>query len=231
MNPDGQPVEQALDDRTLAIQIAVAFLANVPWLYNAVAGVLAGSGAPILLAIANSDAVRKLGRRRAEHAAETMLAAAEAANLSLSDFLDHAVSDDRRQELLTRALWIAQDTALTAKRRVLGRALASGVMGDDAKVDEESLFVRAIEDLDAVHIRLLSRLAGGRLWDVDSVTKEDPGLALGVESLFRTLEVHGLVRAHMSVPPGGAVRSLDPSYSISTLGELLLDRLADECPG
>jgi hypothetical protein len=31
-----------------------------------------------------------------------------------------------------------------------------GIAGDDAKIDEELLFIRAVADIDAPHIRLLS---------------------------------------------------------------------------
>lgn len=110
------------------------------------------------LAIANA-AVKRLGRRRAEHAADTLLDVAEAASLPLDDFLDKAVSDDRRHELFARTLRIAQDTARRDKRRALGRALAAGVMGDDARIDEEMLFIRAVDDVDEMHVRLLARLA------------------------------------------------------------------------
>ncbi len=113
--PDDHAAEQSPRDLELAVQIAVAFITNVPYLYSTEAGLLAASAAPILMAIANTRAVQKLGRRRAEHSGETMLDAAEAANLLLREFLDHAVSDERRQKLLTRTLWIAQDAALRAR--------------------------------------------------------------------------------------------------------------------
>ena len=54
---------------------------------------------------------------------------------------------------------IAQDTALRDKRRALGRALAAGIEGDDAKIDDELLFIRAIADIDTPHIRLLALMA------------------------------------------------------------------------
>ncbi len=229
---DGPIGGEIADDRALATQVAVAFLANLPYLYDPVAGVLAATAAPIVMAIANVTAVKKLGRRRAEHAADTLLDAAEAAATPLSDFLDNAVADDHRQELLARALGIAQDTALRAKRRALGRALANGVIGDEARISEELLFMRAVEDINEMHIRLLGRLADppGARWGTERITGADPGLEPGLPALLRTLEVHGLVRSHMSVPPGGAVRSLDPDYSITSLGQQLLGRLADDSP-
>jgi hypothetical protein len=83
--------------------------------------------------------------------------AADAAGVPLGEFMDLAVSDDRRHELFARSMRIAQDTALRDKRRALGRALAAGVMGDDARIDEELLFMRAVDDLDEMHLRLLGR--------------------------------------------------------------------------
>lgn len=102
-------------------------------------------------------AVQRLGKRRTDHAADTLIDAADAAGVPLAEFMDRAVSDDRRHELFARSLRIAQDTALRDKRRALGRALAAGVMGDGARIDEELLFMRAGDDLDETHIRLLGR--------------------------------------------------------------------------
>jgi hypothetical protein len=85
--------------------------------------------------------------------------AADAADLPLGEFIDRAVADDRRHELFTRTLSIAQDTALREKRRALGRALAAGVMSDGARINEELLFIHAVEDIDEFHIRLLARMA------------------------------------------------------------------------
>jgi hypothetical protein len=39
------------------------------------------------------------------------------------------------------------------KRRALGRALANGVTGDEACIDEELLFVRAVDDIYEMDIR------------------------------------------------------------------------------
>jgi hypothetical protein len=97
----------------------------------------------------------KVAERRIRHVEETLVDAAETASMTLEQFLEMAVSDDRSHELLARVVIVAQDTAMRDKRRALGRALAAGVAGDSARVDEELLFVRAIADLDPPHIRLL----------------------------------------------------------------------------
>jgi len=63
-------------------------------------------------------AIKKLGARRLEHAAETVIDAADAAEKPLAEFIDKAVSDDRRHELFARTLAIAQDAAMRKKRQV-----------------------------------------------------------------------------------------------------------------
>jgi hypothetical protein len=144
-------------DRSLAIQFAAAALTGVATLAGTVPGAAATAFAPIAAAIMTA-AVQRLGKRRAEHGADTLLDAADEAGIPLSEFMDRAVSDDRRHELFARSMRIAQDTALRDKRRALGRALAFGIMGDDARIDEELLFMRAVDDLDEMHIRLLGLL-------------------------------------------------------------------------
>jgi len=113
------------------------------------------------LAAAAAAAIGRIGRRRVENAAETLAEAVEASGDPPAEFIDKATADDRRIELLTRTLVIAQDKALWEKRRALGRALANGIAGDDARIDEELLFLRAVADIDTPHIKLLARLASG----------------------------------------------------------------------
>jgi hypothetical protein len=66
------------------------------------------------------------------------------------------VTDTEREADRDLAIQVAT-AALRDKRRALGRALAAGVMGDDARIDEEMLFMRAVDDLDEMHLRLLGR--------------------------------------------------------------------------
>ena len=232
--PDDEPTDAEIaDDRALAKQVAVAFLANLPYLYDPVAGLLAATAAPIVLAIANTAAVKRLGRRRAEHAADTLLDAADAAGLHLSEFLDVAVSDDRRQELLTRALGIAQDASLRAKRRALGRALANGVVRDEARIDEELLFMRAVEDVDEMHIRLLGLMANpvpepAPGWTSGMIERADPGLRGGVFALLGTLELHGLIVQLFPAAPIRGPHAGQIYHYITESGRFFLNRLADE---
>ena len=198
----------------LAAQTIAAAVLGVIAIVGGPAGVVASVGlSPLALAIASKTA-DKLARRRVQHAAETVLDAAEASGLPLDEFTDLAVSDDRRHELLARTLTIAQDTALRDKRRALGRALAAGVMGDDAKIDEELLFIRAVADLDEMHIRLLSRLgeqehpAGKLGWNLLDIMDADPEIMIAAPTLLATLTLHGLVHEQVTTRsvPSATVR-------------------------
>ena len=165
--------------------------------------------------------------------AETLIDAADAAGVhsvkEFADFVQDAVSDEYKQELLVRALSIAQDTAMRDKRRALGRALASAVADNGTQVDDELIFIRVLSDLDPFHIRLLrlmteapSHLKGtgspGRGWLLSNISEADPGLANSAWSLMTTLERHGLV---------WSTSMEDPEYTITGYGESFLTRLAD----
>jgi hypothetical protein len=225
----GPTEDQVEADQLLAIRMSWATLTGGAALANPVAGAVAAALTPIADAIA-TFAARKLGQRRIEHAAETLTDAATAAEIPLSEFIDKAVSDDRRHELFARTLTIAQDTALRDKRRALGRALAAGVMGDVAQIDEELLFIRAVADIDEMHIRVLARMAaqhpGPAGWMASTIQAADPGLGDSVRALLATLELHGLIAAR--VTSGRVQGSQETRYDIIPSGRRFLDRLSDD---
>jgi hypothetical protein len=218
--------EQRQQDRDLAIATSLATLTGLASLAGVGAGAAATAVGPIATAI-TTWAVVRLGQRRVKHAADTLMDAAKEADTPLGEFIDRAVSDDERHELFARTLRIAQDTARIDKRRALSRALAAGVMGDDARIDEELLLVRAIDDIDEMHIRLLGRIAtGGRLTAGDIATA-DPGLETGVLALLGQLQSHGLIDSRSPVTPGGAMTP-EPYYFITDSGRAFLNRLAED---
>ena len=92
------------------------------------AGAAATALTPVLETVL-SGVLRSLGQHRSGHAAQTLEDAAEAAGEPVEQFVEKAVADERRVELLARTVTIAQDTALRDKRRALGRALAAGIAG------------------------------------------------------------------------------------------------------
>jgi hypothetical protein len=226
--------------RELAVRTVVAITAGTAGAIDPALGAVATALTPAL-ETALSTVTDVLGRRRARHASDTLLDAAAAAGAQTEseflDFIEQAVSDERKQELLARALIIAQDTSSRDKRRALGRAIAAGTAGDGARVDEEQLFVRVLDDLDVPHMRLLQLLATvpahfaaqgqeHRAWMPWSVASADPGLGDVVHALLNTLERHGLVWAQ----PGEyhtPVGTMEREYYISNYGEWFVERLAE----
>jgi hypothetical protein len=181
--------------RELVIRTVAAVLAAGASLLGPDAGAAATAFTPIMqVALTRVTAV--MGQRRFRHAAGTVVDAAEASGCSVEELLGQAVSDDRRQELLSRALGDAEDTALRDKRRALGRALAAGIEGDDARVDDELLFTRAVADVDVPHIKLLKvlsadqpfpgQLSGGVLhggWSLSTVAARHPEFGAALPAL------------------------------------------------
>lgn len=73
--------------------------------------------------------------------------------------LSRMLSDPRLEPLLGDALEAAARTGFEAKRRLLGRAVADALLGeDDATVDSAVLMVAALAQLEPVHVRALIRL-------------------------------------------------------------------------
>lgn len=223
--------------RELAVRTSIAVLTAGAGLLGPDAGATATALTPALETVL-ARVVGSVTRWRAHHAAETLEDAAEAAGEPVELLVQEAVSDERRGELLARTLTIAQDTALRDKRRALGRALAAGIKGDDAKIDEELLFIRAVADIDTPHIKLLSLMAAQYIppgkdsgsvfhsgWSLPKITARAPELGEAVPALLSTLESHGLVRAMQSSTPWTAAQA---AYSVTSAGRFLLERLAAE---
>lgn len=226
----------------LAARTAAAVVAGATGLFGPDALAAATALTPAMEAMLKG-VIRSLDQWRFRHAGETLRDGADAACEPLEQFVLRAVSDERRAELLARTLGIAQDTALRDKRRALGRALAAGIVGDDAAVDEELLFIRAVADIDTPHIRLLARMASERVpyvrenggapqgWSLDTIAERDPGLGEAAPALLSTLESHGLVSPEDRLATWGGMMSKQ-AYNVTNAGRTLLERLAaeDELP-
>ena len=227
----------------LAEQTVVAVLVGGATLAGPDVAATATALGPLLQA-GLSTIVNSIKSTRTDHAAEALLDAAREADATRGDafieFIQDAVSDERSQELLARALTIAQDAASRAKRRAVGRSIAAAVSDKDTKVDEELIFLRVLDDLDAPHFRLLRLLdnevpphhgdparprlavpSGWMRWDI---READPGLGDAVWALLSGLQRHGLVSAGELRTPSGAE---EPIYSLTDYGHRLIKRLAD----
>ncbi len=192
-----------------------------------------------------------LGRKNAERVAETMIDAVDAQTddadtaEKLRRIVDAAQTSDEYQELLIRALTMAQETSMRDKRRALGRSLANAVEDTGTKVDEELYFLRVLASIDPVHVRVLKILSrrpphldpvaeqmnrlgdprAVRQWYPWSVTSQDPGLERVAWRVLRELAQLDLASSagEFLVPDSG----MEPQYEITGLGEWLLERLAE----
>lgn len=193
----------------LARQVVVNFGAGLVAVY---AGPMAGAAAqgttPAVLA--GMDWISaSIGKRRIEHATETMTDAAEEFGARTPEefikFLEAALSDEEHQELLARALTIAQDTASRDKRRALGRALAAAASDTGTKVNRELLLIRILADLDEPHIRCL-RIVGVPRRLSDAQQREDEQAAqrfhLTVKH-YQDLRLHFRQEAEVRLSPHG----------------------------
>ncbi len=215
-------------DWGLAIQVVAGFFAGLLARYGVAPGVMGAMFQPVVAQVL--DAFRSIGRRRIKHSAETLLDAADAADLPLPEFVSRATATDARHELTARVLLAAQDTARRDKRRALGRALAAGVV-DDARIDEELMFVRAMDDIDAWHIELLDHMANNAApspgWSALTAVEAVPIIADVVNAVLGALELHGLIAPTLPQISRGP-NAGQAFYNITNSGRRFLDRLHEE---
>lgn len=159
--------------------------------------------------------------------------AADRAGMSPDEFAQAVVRDARHQEFSALALTRVRDMAQENRRRALAAAFAAAAHGEDAVLDEEFLFVRALSDLDAPHIRLLFRIRQTRPspqgtdgevhggWTQQDLRAADPGLAAALGPMLTTLTAHDLI----SAPRTWAEVGGDGSYLVTARGDRMIGRL------
>jgi hypothetical protein len=102
---------------------------------------------------------RREGERRAGVALSEALLTAHA---SIEEFLNTIGSDPARLNLLAETIDAAARSNLDAKVRMLGAALGSGALAQDAaRVDEAALKVRVLGELEAPHLKVLDAIDKG----------------------------------------------------------------------
>jgi hypothetical protein len=197
------------DQRALEIGTAVGSAAAgvaVDLLVGGAGGVVAGAAAGRAL---EQLLGRAVGLRRRQ-AAAMLDAVAAAAARSLEELFEQISDDPRRLQLFVAAMRAAVETALPAKLRALGRALATGVLAtDDAVIDEQRFLVDTLADLEAPHAHVLHRLsiqhpgygspvsATGQPqahgWSPRDLATDLPGLAPVLQPILSVLAGHALI--------------------------------------
>ena len=78
------------------------------------------------------------------------------------DVVERARSTPERTQLFADAMSQAAQTFNVQKIQALARALANGLAGDDARIDEERLVVAALSNVEEPHVKVLLQLPGRR---------------------------------------------------------------------
>jgi len=142
----------------------------------------------------------------------------------LRDFLEN---HDELSEIAARA-WDAGSRAVDErKRRLLARALAAGFVGDETvALDDVPQFVRTLDQVDPVHVKLLGVICAPRTIQGLTVTgavgwelmaEAWPGILQNYDPLVALLQREGLIR-DVAIG-GGGLGSGEPMWSVSNYGE------------
>lgn len=137
--------------------------------------------------------------------------------------------------LLARAVNAAAASSLASKRRLLARVVQAAIL-DDAAIDQATLIVDVLEQVDAVHIRCLEAIARAELnskeagdWEFTAERAEKPANQRVQEAaddypspIIKRLATLGLADA--SVDWGGHTRVT----GMTVFGELVLNDLRQE---
>jgi hypothetical protein len=201
----------------------------------AAAAVLGPAGALIGGAVSPivTDATRGLQsvlRRRIEKAEQAAAVATETSGHSIDDLIEAAADDDRKIEIIGRALQAAALAESEQTIKTLGKALAEGALAEDtALVDEYLRVVSALAGLEALDVRVLDRMSQvehrwlirpeeGR--DIPAYSDADPTVEPVADAIFARLSTQGLITSVTA-------QWFGPSWSVTNFGHLCLTKLRE----
>ncbi|WP_139219523.1 hypothetical protein [Actinopolyspora alba] len=144
-------------------------------------------------------------------------------NCTFEVILESALEDDRKIELIARALQAASVAEEKKKINALGRALARGVL-NDSQIDEQYRIATTLAGVEVIDIRALALMSGdNKAWvkrsadakngGVAALTEIDPTLNNVVDSVVARLSTHGLITDES---PGGL--SFGHSWKVTDFG-------------
>jgi hypothetical protein len=160
--------------------------------------------------------------------------AAEQSGIDPEDVITKAQDDSRVSRLFQASLVAAADALDREKIEALATCLANGIR-DGARIDEESVMIRALADLDPIHVRVLAWLdteRNGAPADVAVFIRGDSGKSEQLEApdlsapVLTVLERNGLVSARSRQIEGReGLRRPPRVYSCTSFGLECLQRL------
>lgn len=166
-----------------------------------------GAGAEVFGgAMAIASYVRAGRAERAEHFTRMLT---ELTGYSPQELGERLEGVENLQELVATAMDAASRSTDERKRRLLARAAAVGILGDESvRVDDRVLFVRTLDGVDVPHMKLLVLLTGTKrtvqnivvtgCWSNDEIVERWPGVAESLDPLLAVLENQALVRGASS---------------------------------
>jgi hypothetical protein len=159
------------------------------------------------------DAVCRADQRMLANVEGLASRATRRAELDVSEFEGWIGSDDRHLEVLRDAAVAAMGTLDQRKVRALADVLTDAIR-DEAKLDTDQLVIRAINDLEVTHIRVLRAMIyddnphdstvvgrrpgstiilGAQRWSWRDLYDHLPNLGHGLINILATLQRHGLI--------------------------------------
>lgn len=122
------------------------------------------------------------------------------------DLFRAANANERLSDLVKEAIESAASTSIAEKRRLLGRALAQAIDGDDAVVDRSEAVLRALVLIEPPHVRLMSKMLKPTMasdFDAEDIDlrlleERDPGIGSLAGPLLLQLTGWGLTETVIS---------------------------------
>lgn len=182
-------------------------------------------------------------RRRQEKLDIVLLTAAEHLGVPVPELLERLQADPSREEFLLRTLRAVGEAALHEKLLGLAASLTAVVEGHAAP-SEETVFVRALDDCDGVHLEVIhaftktpNELGLGDGSDeplfmqpceqltADQLVRVFPVLAAHLAPVVAVLQRHGLVEPQLTSTTFPGSSQVTSAWRITTFGRAFCERV------
>jgi hypothetical protein len=182
-----------------------------------------------------AETIRARFQRRTD---ETVAQASVKASLLPNELVTKLLGTPEGEELLVKALKVAQEATLEQEIAALASALASGALADDVKdIRAETLFCGTVAAIDTAHLAVLEQFVKARSnrpqspmvprgqLDRGQLNQMIPELASALDHVMATLEGQGLV---IRVEQTTGIAAVPPNaWVISGYGEHFLARMRE----
>ena len=208
-------------------------------------GAIAGAAAAPVVSRVLMQLAGALGARRDARVVGVIARAAQLAGLEPAVLVQRLQASPEQEELLVRTMQAAADAAAEERLVMLATSLGHAATGTPLDAGREALFVRAIAELELLHVQLLERFT----WSANALGLGDgaspefdtpiqrlnekvlervlPELGVTTAPLLSALVRHGLLAySTPSVATYGGGGSLPPVWELTAFGAAFLERLS-----